>query len=102
ATEANNLALFGLAGDPPGAILTSPIEHPSVAEPIERLAQLGFRVDRLPVARDGVMQTETFAEHLHSDTRLVSMMLANHETGGLQPVADPARQLDDRRIYFHC
>jgi cysteine desulfurase len=102
ATEANNLAVFGLAGDPPGAILTSPIEHPSVAEPIERLAQLGFRVERLPVARDGVMQTETFAHHLHSDTRLVSLMLANHETGALQPVADAARQLEDRRISFHC
>ena len=102
ATEANNLALFGLAGDPPGAILTSPIEHPSVAEPIERLAQLGFRVDRLPVARDGVVQTETIAEHLSSDTRLVSMMLANHETGALQPVADAARQLDDKPISFHC
>ena len=102
ATEANNLGLFGLAGDPPGVILTSPIEHPSVAEPIERLVQLGFRVERLPVTRDGVVQAETFAEHIQSDTRLVSVMLANHETGALQPVADLARQLDGRRIAFHC
>ena len=38
ATEANNLALFGLAGDPPGHILVSPVEHPSVLEPVRQLA----------------------------------------------------------------
>src|SRR2546423_4482115 len=48
ATEANNLAVFGLAGDPPGHVLASPIEHPSVVEPLRRLAERGFRVDHLP------------------------------------------------------
>src|SRR5438552_706676 len=41
ATEANNLALFGLAGDPPGQILASPIEHPCVIEPLKQLASRG-------------------------------------------------------------
>src|SRR3954469_21855300 len=49
ATEANNLALFGLAGDPPGHVLASPIEHPCVAEPLARLAERGFAVEFLPV-----------------------------------------------------
>src|SRR5919197_1047707 len=49
ATEANNLAVFGLAGEPPGHLLTTPIEHPSVAEPVGRLERCGFAVDRLPV-----------------------------------------------------
>src|ERR671939_55755 len=42
ATEANNLALFGLAGDPPGRLVASPLEHPCVLEPLRRLEQLGF------------------------------------------------------------
>src|SRR5437660_10451778 len=42
ATESNNLAVFGLAGDPPGRLLASPVEHPSVAEPLRRVAAAGF------------------------------------------------------------
>jgi cysteine desulfurase len=99
ATEANNLALFGLARDPPGSVICSPIEHPSVTEPIERLGELGFRVDRLPVTRDGIVPAEALFEHVRPDTRLVSVMLANHETGAVQPVAELARQLD---VAFHC
>src|SRR5262245_18573977 len=55
ATEANNLALLGLVCQPPGHIITSPIEHPSSAEPIARLAERGFRVDRLPVTTQGIV-----------------------------------------------
>src|SRR5207244_4932552 len=55
-TEANNLAVFGLAGDPPGHVIASPIEHPSVAEPLRRLAEIGFHVDTLPVDRTGVVR----------------------------------------------
>src|SRR4029077_17639322 len=49
ATEANNLAVFGLAGAPPGHLLTSPIEHPCVAEPLRHLAASGFTLTELPV-----------------------------------------------------
>jgi cysteine desulfurase len=101
ATEANNLALFGLAGDPPGSIICSPIEHPSVTEPIERLGELGFCVDRLPVARDGIVLAEALSDYVKPDTRLVSVMLANHETGAVQPVAELAGQLGGRAA-FHC
>src|SRR3954451_2687949 len=45
ATEANNLALFGLCGEPPGRIRASPIEHPSVVEPLRQLAGRGFHLD---------------------------------------------------------
>src|SRR5207253_3318216 len=55
ATEANNLALFGLAGDPPGHLLASPLEHSSVAEPLRQLAGAGFRVDYLPVDAVGAV-----------------------------------------------
>src|SRR5205085_12632217 len=49
ATEVNNLALFGLSGNPPGVILASPIEHPCVIEPLQQLANRGLTVEWLPV-----------------------------------------------------
>lgn len=101
ATEANNLALFGLTGDPPGHLIASPLEHPCVLEPLRRLQQLGFIVDWLPVDTSGIVQAEALAEMLRADTRLVSVMLANHETGAVQPVralVDHVRQ----RAHFHC
>jgi cysteine desulfurase len=101
ATEANNLALFGLAGDPPGHLLASPIEHPSVAEPVRQLATAGFLVDYLPVDTWGIVCTGALADLLRPETRLVSVMLANHETGALQPIGDLANRLRGRAL-FHC
>jgi cysteine desulfurase len=93
ATEANNLALFGQAGQPPGHLLISPVEHPSVTEPAARLEQLGFTVERLPVDAAGKVPFDSLPALLRPDTRLVSVMLANHETGTLQPVAQLAAVL---------
>ncbi|MSR54630.1 MAG: cysteine desulfurase [Gemmataceae bacterium] len=69
ATEANNLAIFGLAGSPPGHILSSPIEHPCVVEPLKQLAARGFTVSYLPESVP--------------NPRLVVAMLVNHETGAI-------------------
>jgi len=93
ATEANNLALSGLAGDPPGHIVASPIEHPSVAEPVRQLVERGFAVDWLPVDENGVVRAAALPGLLGPETRLVAVMLANHETGAMQPVADLAQAL---------
>ena len=101
ATEANNLALFGLAGQGSGHLISSPIEHPSVTEPIERLVQHGFLLDKLPVDHVGIVRAEAVAGLLRPDTRLVSVMYANNETGAIQPVAELAAQLP-RGIAFHC
>ncbi len=101
ATEANNLALFGLAGEAGGHLVTSPIEHPSVAEPIERLARRGFVVDRLPVDLSGIVHAEALTGLLKNETRLVSVMLANNETGAVQPVAQLVARLTPG-IAFHC
>jgi len=89
-TEANNLALLGLAGQPPGRVIISAIEHPSVAGPAEQLARLGFDVQRVRVSREGVVHVDHLRELLTHDTRLVSVMLANNETGVLQPVSEIA------------
>jgi cysteine desulfurase len=86
ATEANNLALFGLAGDPPGRILASPIEHPCIIEPLNQLAARGFAIQWLPVGVDGIARSpETLI-----DFRLVTLQLVNHETGAVQNVRECA------------
>lgn len=86
ATEANNLALFGQAGDPPGRILASPIEHPSISEPLQQLAKAGFSVDFLPVDAAGQMPADVLVGRDLSGLRLLTVMLVNHEIGTIQPV----------------
>ena len=98
ATEANNLALFGLAGSPPGHVLASPIEHPCVTEPLKQLAARGFAVEYLPVERDGIVSVDTFRQRLRPDTRLAVVMFVNHETGAVQPVGELAAMA---RVPFH-
>ena len=99
ATEANNLAIFGLAGDAPGHLVSSPIEHPSVLEPIEQLVAGGFAQTRLAVDRAGIV--DSCRESVGVDTRLVAVMLANHETGALQPIEKLADEVAGRAA-FHC
>jgi cysteine desulfurase len=101
ATESNNLALFGLCGDPPGQLLASPLEHPSVAEPLAQLAQAGFTVTYLPVSRSGSVQPDALPDLLQPTARLLTVLLANHETGALQPITTLARQLP-AGVVFHC
>ncbi len=103
ATEANNLALFGLVGEAPGWIIASPIEHPCVAEPLAQLANRGFIVEQVPVSRDGIVDTILLQRMIRVDTRLVTVMLANHETGAIQPTGDLVAALPaDVTIAFHC
>jgi cysteine desulfurase len=101
ATEANNLALFGLAGQPPGHLITSPVEHPSVAEPMQQLTRRGFEVDRLSVDGLGIVRPESLDGLVRAETRLVSVMLANNETGAVQPLAKLTASLEGRAA-FHC
>ena len=89
-TEANNLAVFGLAGaeSSPGHIISSPIEHPAIAEPVARLEAAGFTVDRVPVDSQGLADACQMARLFRDDTRFATLMLANNETGAVQPVAN--------------
>jgi len=90
------LALFGLAGSTPGTIILSAIEHPSVARPAEALARRGWLVKRIGASAAGVVSVAQFAAALSETTlpgaasRVASVMLANNETGVLQPVAELA------------
>jgi cysteine desulfurase len=100
ATEANNLAVLGLVGEPPGHVIVSPVEHPSVAEPVRHLADIGFDITPLPVAPTGLIRAEALEDLRRADTRLVAVQLANHETGTLQPVRRLAAQVEG--VPFHC
>jgi cysteine desulfurase len=107
-TESNNLAITGLhkagdgiAGPTAPRLIISPLEHPSVYRTAEHLAVQGWHVDRLPVSVDGVVRIEAFGEVLRPDTRLVSVMLASHETGVVQPVAEIAAICRERGVPVH-
>lgn len=93
-TEANNLALFGLAGDGNGGqgqIVTSPIEHPAVSGPIERLEARGFQVEHGSVSAQGIADAAAMAARVQPrSTRFATLMLASNETGALQPLAELA------------
>jgi cysteine desulfurase len=101
ATEANNLASFGLSGSPPAHLLASPIEHPSVSEPLTQLARLGFALDWLPVDARGVVRIDALPTLLRPETRLVCVMLANNETGAIQPVRAVVEHLQGQSL-CHC
>jgi cysteine desulfurase len=100
-TEANNLAIFGLAGQLPGHLIVSAIEHPCVLGPADELRRRGWNVDLLPVTSDGIAQVEALHDLLRPETRLVSLMLANNETGAVQPVAQAAAICAERGIPLH-
>jgi cysteine desulfurase len=101
ATESNNLALVSHAGDLPGHLISSPIEHPSVLEPVKQLQERGFQVDWFPVDQQGLVGLETLPNLLRPQTRFVTVMLANHEMGAIQPIRDLVNRLEGR-VLFHC
>ena len=105
-TEANNLALLGLAGlqlQPTlvGEAIVSAIEHPSVSAAVEVLQHRGWTIHRVGVTRDGVVDVERFTELLHEQTRFVSVMLANNETGVVQPIGEIARRCAALEVPMH-
>jgi cysteine desulfurase len=100
-TESNNLALIGLAGNPPGHVIVSAIEHPSVLGAAEHLERRGFAVDRLPVDKNGVTRIEQLPGLLRPETRVVSLMLVNNETGVIQPVREAATICQAAGVPFH-
>ena len=102
-TESNNAAIFGVAGqDGRHHIVTTAIEHPSVLEPVTELERRGHAVTIVAPSRSGVINAGAVIAAIRPETRLVSMMLANNETGVLQPVAEVARACRERSVHFHC
>jgi cysteine desulfurase len=101
-TEANNLFIKGAAGFlRPTQIAVSAIDHPCVAKPAQELARSGWKVRKLAVTRDGAVDLEDVAAALEEPTGIVSVMLANNETGVIQDVAAVAARARAARAWMH-
>jgi cysteine desulfurase NifS len=103
-SEACNLAVKGTAfalKDRGNHIITSSIEHPAVLNACRWLENRGFRVTYLPVDRTGRIDPGSLTEAIEEETILVSIMLANNETGTIQAIPELARIAKDRGVLFH-
>jgi cysteine desulfurase len=104
ATEANNLAILGVARALRGSkrhAVTSAIEHPAVMQPCLRLAEDGWEVTVLPVDGNARVDLDALAGALRDDTALVSVMHANNEVGTLQDIARIAELAHARGALMH-
>lgn len=105
-TEANNMALKGVAfaNQQSGKhIVISAIEHHSVLNSARTLEKLGFEITVVPVDEDGLVNPKAVADAVRDDTVLVSIIHASNEIGTIQPIAEIARLVKERkrRIYVH-
>jgi cysteine desulfurase len=100
-TEADNLALFGLAGEPPGRLVVSAVEHAAVHEAALLLEHRGFEVAWAPVTGDGIVDVAAFAALVQPGDRLAAVMWANNVTGVVQPLAELAAIAAERGVPLH-
>lgn len=105
ATEADNIALLGLApeGQRTGRrhIVSTAIEHKAVLEPLQRLAESGFDIELIRPGTDGTVRADDVLAAVRPDTLLVSVMSANNETGVLQPLQDISTGLAGHEAFLH-
>lgn len=104
ATEANNLALKGVAEayhQKGRHLITVQTEHSAVLDPCAYLQSLGFEITYLPVTSDGLIDLQQLEAAIRTDTILVSVMAANNEIGVLQPIAKIGQICHDHQVLFH-
>ena len=104
ATEANNLAIVGAAlarQDKGKHLITSAVEHSSVINVMQRLADDAFDLDVIPVDSEGFVDPDDVKKHLRPDTILVSIMHANHEIGTIQDIEAIGNICREHSVLFH-
>ncbi len=99
-TEGDNLAIAGLTS-PGDHIITSSIEHHAVLLTCKHLEETGCDVSYVPVDGRGLVDPDDVRRALRPNTKLISIMMANNETGVLQPVAEIGKIAAEADIYFH-
>jgi cysteine desulfurase len=99
-TEGDNLALFGLC-KPGDHLITSTIEHHAVLNSAQRLEKIGCEVTYLPVDGQGLVDPDSIKQALRLNTKLISIMLANNETGVLQNGEAIGKIATEADVYFH-
>jgi len=99
-TEGDNLAIFGLikAGD---HVITSTIEHHAVLNACKQLEKRGCEVTFVPVDGRGLVDPADVKRALRNNTKLITIMMANNETGVVQPVKEIGRVAREDDVYFH-
>lgn len=102
-TESDNAAIWGTLNSYPKKrhIITTRVEHPAVKNPFEYLSKHGYRVNFLPVDKEGRLNLDDLDRVLTPDTAVVSIMWANNETGVIFPVEEAAKLAKSRGIAFH-
>ena len=101
-SEANNLFIKGAAAEfKPGVMAISAVEHPCVREPARQLQRHGWRVREVAVDAECRLASVDFSAALEERPALVSMMMANNETGTVQDIAALAAQAAPSRAWFH-
>src|SRR5438477_12183669 len=99
-TEADNLAIFGLVR-PGDHVITSTIEHHAVLNSCKHLQEKGIEVTFVPVDGRCLVDPEDVRRALRPNTKLVTIMMANNETGVLQPVNEIGKVCSEADVYFH-
>lgn len=99
-TEADNLAIFGIVGEG-DHVITSSIEHHAVLNACKHLEGEGCSVTYVPVDGRGLVDPDDVRRSLRANTRLVTIMMANNETGVLQPVEEIGTVAAEADVYFH-
>ena len=105
ATEANNLAIKGVAARAPKNrrhIVTVATEHRAVLDPCGAVARAGFRITTLHVNTTGHLDLQQLSDALTDETLLISVMSANNEIGVLHPIQDVTRLAHARGVIVHC
>jgi cysteine desulfurase len=99
-TESDNLGIFGFvrSGD---HVITSTIEHSAVTNTCKRLEQMGIEVTYVPVNGRGEVDPDDVRKAIQPNTRLITIMMANNETGVVQPVEEIGRIALEEDIFFH-
>ncbi len=101
-SEANNLFIKGAAAFlKPGSLAVSAIEHPCVIKSAEQLVRRGWQLHKLPVDAEGQVDVQAFRGVLSPGPKLISVMLANNETGVLQNVPELATMAQASGALFH-
>jgi cysteine desulfurase len=103
-TEANNLAIIGVAkGSPPGKnhIITSAVEHHAVLDTVKFLGKSGYDITILPVDEYGMVSPQQVEDAITEQTILVSIMTANNEVGTIMPFEEIGGVCREKGVYFH-
>lgn len=101
-TESDNLALIGvMEAFGHGHLITSEIEHHAILHTCDYLARRGFEITYLPVGPNGQVNPRDLRQAIRPDTRLISIMYGNNETGIKQPIYELGNIARERGIYFH-